>query len=81
MISEKNAKYVVGSFSQHPGLFIEIWQKKVGMTDGYVQKVRKEKGLRSYKIPLTPSKIKNKIQKLKLVRESFTTILFKILAA
>lgn len=55
-ISEKKAKDVVRTFQKNPGLSIRDAAKKVHMSPGYVQKVRKEEGLQSYKVPLVPNR-------------------------
>lgn len=55
-ISKKKAKDVVRMFQKNPGLSIRDVAKKVKMSPGYVQKVRKAEGLQSYKVPLVPNR-------------------------
>lgn len=55
-ISEKKVKEVVRTFHKNPGISIRDTAKKVKMSPGYVQKVRKEKGLKSYKVSMVPNR-------------------------
>lgn len=53
---EQKAKEVISAFKRNPRLSIRDVAKKVNMSPGYVQKVRRERGLQSFKVRLAPNR-------------------------
>lgn len=55
-VSQKKAKSVLAALKRNPGLSVRDVAKKVCMSSSYVQKVRKQAGLQSFKVNAAPNR-------------------------
>lgn len=55
-VSQKKSKSVIAALNRNPGLSVRDVAKKVNMSSSYVQKVRRQAGLHSFKVNAAPNR-------------------------